>query len=113
MSNTLVTPSLTSAAFAGAILLLAMGTGIAQDAGRGERLAKTWCANCHVVDASPRKAGATGLPTFPALAAEPGQTPERLRAAMNPRHSRMPDLQLSKQQQDDLVAYILSLRPRR
>jgi hypothetical protein len=31
---------------------------------------------------------------------------------MNPQHSRMPDFALSKQQQDDLVAYILSLRGR-
>jgi hypothetical protein len=48
--------------------------------------------------------------SFAALATQKDQTPERLRAAMNPQHSRMPDLQLSKQQQDDLVAYILSLR---
>jgi hypothetical protein len=53
------------------------------------------------------------VPTFLALAAEQGQTPERLHAAMNPQHSRMPDLQLSKQQQDDLVAYIFSLKPGR
>ena len=82
----------------------------AQDVGRGERLAKTWCANCHVVEKSPAAAPANGLPTFPALATQRGQTADRLRAAMNPQHSRMPDLQLSKQQQDDLVAYIFSLR---
>jgi hypothetical protein len=31
---------------------------------------------------------------------------------MNPQHSRMPDFALGKQQQDDLAAYILSLRTR-
>lgn len=96
----------------GALLLLSP-LASAQDIGRGERLARTWCANCHVVERNPAEAGATGVPTFPALAAKPGQTSEKLRAAMNPRHSRMPDLQLSKQQQDDLVAYIFSLRPKR
>jgi len=29
---------------------------------------------------------------------------------MNPTHGRMPDLSLSKRDQDDLAAYILSLR---
>jgi mono/diheme cytochrome c family protein len=91
---------------------LASAAAFAQDVGRGERLAKTWCANCHVVEQAPAEAPATGLPTFPALAKDSSQTADRLRAGMNPQHSRMPDLQLSKQQQDDLVAYILSLRGR-
>ena len=100
------------AASCGALFLLTPLAASAQDVGRGERLAKTWCANCHVVDRNPPEASATGVPTFPALAAAQGQTPERLRAAMNPQHSRMPDLQLSKQQQEDLVTYIFSLKPR-
>lgn len=82
----------------------------AQDAARGGDLAKRWCANCHVVERSPATAPADGLPTFPALANQAGQSAEHLRAAMNPQHSRMPDFALSKRQQDDLVAYILSLR---
>jgi mono/diheme cytochrome c family protein len=84
----------------------------AQDVTRGRDLAGRWCANCHVVERSPATAPADGLPTFPALANQTGQSPDHLRAAMNPQHSRMPDFALSKQQQDDLVAYILSLRGR-
>jgi mono/diheme cytochrome c family protein len=84
----------------------------AQDITRGRDLAARWCANCHVVERSPVTAPADGLPTFPALANQAGQSPDHLRAAMNPQHSRMPDFALSKQQQDDLVAYILSLRGR-
>lgn len=82
----------------------------AQSPERGAQLAERWCANCHVVESSPSAASADGLPTFPALANARGQSADRLRAAMNPQHSRMPDFSLSKQQQDDLVAYILSLR---
>jgi mono/diheme cytochrome c family protein len=82
----------------------------AQSPERGAELAKRWCANCHVVERSPAVAPANGLPTFPALAKAPGQTADHLRAAMNPQHSRMPDFSLGKQQQDDLIAYILSLR---
>ena len=44
------------------------------------------------------------------LAANPRLTPEFLRATMSAQHGRMPDLQLSKRQQDDLIAYIQSLR---
>jgi hypothetical protein len=49
---------------------------------------------------------------IPAIAAMPGVSPERLRAAMNPSHGRMPDLSLGKRDQDDLAVYILSLRPK-
>jgi len=83
---------------------------LAQSPERGAELAKRWCANCHVVERAPATAPADGLATFPALANAPGQSAEHLRAAMNPQHSRMPDFALGKQQQDDLVAYIFSLR---
>jgi hypothetical protein len=64
-------------------------------------------AGCHVVEKAPSGARADGIPTFPALS---GETAERLQAAMNPLHGRMPDLALSKREQDDLAAYIRSLR---
>jgi mono/diheme cytochrome c family protein len=85
-------------------------TAFAQSPERGAELAKRWCANCHVVERSPAAAPANGLPTFPALANARGQTADHLRAIMNPQHSRMPDFSLGKQQQDDLIAYIFSLR---
>jgi hypothetical protein len=61
------------------------------------------------VERSPAAARADGIPSFPAIAKTPGITTDRLRAAMNPTHGRMPDLSLSKRDQDDLAAYILSL----
>jgi hypothetical protein len=63
-----------------------------------------------VVDRAATRAPADGLPTFPAIAAKPDLSADYLRAAMNPRHSRMPDFALSRRQQDDLIAYIHSLR---
>ncbi len=86
------------------------GLAFAQDVDGGRQLATRWCAGCHVVDRSPTEARADGVPTFPAIAAKPGISPDRLRAAMNPTHGRMPDLALSKRDQDNLVAYIMSLR---
>jgi mono/diheme cytochrome c family protein len=83
---------------------------MAQDAGQGHELAKRWCTSCHVVEKTVTQAPANGLPTFPAMARRADLTADRLRAAMNPQHSRMPDFGLSKRQQDDLIAYIFSLR---
>lgn len=82
----------------------------AQDAQQGREIALRWCSSCHVVERAATSAPADGLPTFPGIAAKPGLSADQLRAAMNPQHSRMPDLALSRRQQDDLIAYIYSLR---
>lgn len=82
----------------------------AQDAAEGREIARRWCSSCHVVERAGAAAPANGLPTFPAIAARADMTADRLRAAINPQHGRMPDLSLSKRQQDDLIAYIFSLR---
>ena len=82
-----------------------------QDVDQGREIARRWCSACHVVERTATAAPANGLPTFPAIAARTDLTADRLRAAINPQHSRMPDLALSKRQQDDRIAYIFSLRP--
>jgi len=96
---------------AAVLVLMLPGIAAAQDIERGRQLAQRWCSGCHTVERSPADARADGVPTFPAIAAMPGISPDRLRAAMNPIHGRMPDLSLGKRDQDDLAAYILSLRP--
>ena len=82
----------------------------AQDAQRGHEIALRWCSSCHVVEREATLAPVDGLPTFPRIASKPGLSADQLRAAMNPRHNRMPDLALSRRQEDDLIAYIYSLR---
>jgi mono/diheme cytochrome c family protein len=96
--------------FAACLIILLPGIAWGQDVEQGHTLATRWCANCHVVERTTATASANGLPTFPAVAASPRTTPELLRATMSAQHGRMPDLSLSKREQDDLVAYILSLR---
>jgi mono/diheme cytochrome c family protein len=92
------------------LVLMLPGIAAGQDLDRGRQLAQRWCAGCHTVERSPVEARADGVPTFPAIAAVPGMSPDRLRASMNPMHGRMPDLSLAKRDQDDLATYILSLR---
>ncbi|MBV8188355.1 MAG: c-type cytochrome [Alphaproteobacteria bacterium] len=90
--------------------LLAPGLAQAQDALRGQQLAERWCANCHVVSRAADTGRSDGLPTFPALANRKDLTAATLKGAMSATHSRMPDFQLGARDQDDLVAYIFSLR---
>lgn len=88
------------------------GLAAAQDAVRGQALAERWCANCHVVNREATTGRADGLPTLPAIAARKDVTAATLKGAMTATHSRMPDLQLGARDQEDLVAYIFSLRPK-
>lgn len=78
----------------------------------GERLAKTWCSTCHVVTPSAQTGASTGVPTFAAIAALSATTPMSLRVFLQTPHERMPDLHLSGDEADDLIAYVLSLRGR-
>lgn len=83
-----------------------------QDIDRGRALAERWCGNCHVADRTATAGRADGLPTLPAIANDPAMTAAKLRGFMSAAHGRMPDLSLGARDQDDLVAYILSLRTR-
>jgi mono/diheme cytochrome c family protein len=80
------------------------------DTANGRAVARTWCAHCHNVERGETRQRADGLASFTALANDPRQTPERLRAFLARPHGRMPDLNLSRQDRDDLIAYFLSLR---
>jgi mono/diheme cytochrome c family protein len=85
----------------------------AQDIGDiavGRQLAETWCSTCHVVGPTRQSGASTGAPTFAAIARMKSTTPLSLRAFLQTPHSRMPDLNLSRDEIDDLAAYLLSLR---
>jgi mono/diheme cytochrome c family protein len=76
----------------------------------GHEIAQKWCSDCHVVDHEQRRATSTGAPTFAAIAGMKTTTPLGLHAFLQTPHHRMPDLHLSQEEGDDLVAYIMSLR---
>ncbi len=99
-------------ALAVALVVLPLASAGAQDIARGQALAERWCANCHVVNAAAGTGQSNGLPTFPAIAARPDMNAAILKGAMSATHSRMPDFELGARDQDDLAAYILSLRKR-
>ena len=81
----------------------------AADAGNGERLARRWCAACHVVAADQR--GTTGeAPPFATIARTPDFAPSRLAFFLLDPHPKMPDMGLSRAAAEDIAAYIASLR---
>ena len=86
------------------------GAGNAADLERGRALAERWCGNCHVVDRTAVAGRADGLPTLPAIAAKREITAASLKGFLSAPHGLMPDLSLGARDQDDLIAYILSLR---
>ena len=93
-----------------ALLFVGSRMAVGQDAAAGRHLAETWCSHCHVVSKRQSRGTSTGAPTFPAIAAEKAITPMALRAFLQTPHHRMPDLHLSRDEIDDVSAYILSLR---
>lgn len=79
---------------------------------RGENLAQSWCSQCHAVkpdQTSPNPAA----PRFPDVAAEPSMTEYALRAFLKTPHPTMPDIMMKPDDMDDIVSYILSLKPSR
>lgn len=81
----------------------------ASDPATGGALAQRWCSGCHLVDAQQARAN-DAAPPFAAIAAAPATSSASLHAFLSMPHAPMPDLKLSGQQIDNVVAYILSLR---
>jgi mono/diheme cytochrome c family protein len=80
---------------------------LAADAANGEKLAKRWCAACHVV-ATDQKSGNTQVAPFSTMAKEPGFDAARLALYLLLPHPKMPDMNLTRNEAADLTAYIVS-----
>jgi mono/diheme cytochrome c family protein len=80
----------------------------AADAANGERLARQWCAACHIV-APDQTRGADNVPTFASVASRPGFSADKIARFLMDPHPKMPDMQLTRTEARDLGAYIASL----
>jgi mono/diheme cytochrome c family protein len=100
------------AGLAGAFLVPVAAAQQVGDPAAGRRLAETWCSTCHVIEPGASGPASDAVPTFPSIARMPSATELSLRAFLQTPHARMPDIQLSREQTDDVIAYILSLRDR-
>jgi mono/diheme cytochrome c family protein len=97
---------------AGAVLALlaasAPQAAAAADSARGAKLAKQWCASCHIVS-SDQTRGADVAPPFASIAKRPGFTADRTAQFLMRSHPRMPDVHLTRDEARDLGAYIATL----
>jgi mono/diheme cytochrome c family protein len=82
------------------------------DARAGKTYAERVCSECHAVRAGQSLSPHNRAPSFQTVANAPGMTSTALRVWFQSPHPSMPNLLLTGEQSDDLVAYILSLRKR-
>ena len=110
-------PTIKGYAIAGLALVSVLATCVAigearADPARGLALAERWCAQCHGI--RPNQASPTqGVPSFSEIAVEPSATAMSLRVFLRTPHPTMPNLILDADELDDLVGYILSMKPAR
>jgi mono/diheme cytochrome c family protein len=95
------------ALFAALAASSALASARAADVDKGEKLARRWCAACHIV-ANDQKHGADNAPTFAAIGRIPGLNADRIALFLRDPHPKMPDMQLSRPETEDLAAYIAS-----
>ena len=81
----------------------------AADAAKGGELARLWCAACHLV-APDQERVPTVAPPFGTIGKRPGFNVRALSQSMLAPHPQMPDRGLSREQAEDIAAYIATLR---
>jgi mono/diheme cytochrome c family protein len=87
---------------------LALGPALAADPVHGGDIAKRWCAACHVVS-DEQSHGTDNVPTFASIGRRPGVSADSIATFLRDPHPKMPDMQLSRSESEDLAAYIVSL----
>lgn len=80
------------------------------DAAEGQRFAREVCAACHAVEKGDKMISLEGAPPFQDVANDPAASEVSLRVFLRSPHENMPDLILSDEETDNVVAYILSIR---
>ena len=74
----------------------------------GEKLARRWCAACHLVSSDQQRT-TTDAPPFATIARMPGFNRERLAFFLLDPHPKMPNMSLSRSEASDLADYIAKL----
>ncbi|MCH9765797.1 MAG: cytochrome c [Alphaproteobacteria bacterium] len=80
------------------------------DAERGKALAERLCVNCHVVSQDSATDVPDGVPTFKGIANKSKQSAEHIRNILMQPHAPMPNMNLSRLEMDDIIAYLDELR---
>ena len=100
-----------SAAIVWSIVLTSQA--VAQESGnvkKGAALAQSTCAQCHAVRSGQSRSPNPMAPSFTSVASWPGMTDRALRVWLQSSHPTMPNFILTRDERNDVVAYILSLK---
>jgi mono/diheme cytochrome c family protein len=101
--------SLARAGLAAAAFLAIASPAAAADAASGRELALRWCAACHLVVANQERVP-TVAPPFATIGRRPGFNAAALARSMLAPHPQMPERGLSREQAEDIAAYVATLR---
>jgi mono/diheme cytochrome c family protein len=82
---------------------------LAADALNGKRLAELWCAACHVVTVNQQQANADA-PPFEEIAKRPNFSEPGLVTFLLDPHAKMPNMNLTRIEANDITAYVATLR---
>ena len=96
-----------------AIAVITSGPAFSQEPGdvmQGQELAQTVCAECHAVTPGAIHSPNGHAPTFDTIAHMPGMTPMAIRVWLRSAHKEMPNIMLSRDETDNVIAYLQSLK---
>ena len=105
-----IRPSLAARCVLGFVFAL-FATSAHGDPADGEKLARRWCAGCHLV-APDQPTATTDAPPFAAIARTPGFNRDKLAYFLLHPHPKMPNMALSRGEATDLADYIAKLGAR-
>ena len=93
------------------VFIAAVGvtTAFGADTQNGLRIARQWCASCHVVASNQRIAG-DQAPPFATIARIPNFDAAKIAFFLLYPHPKMPDMSLTRDEAADLAAYIATLK---
>ena len=80
------------------------------NADRGLALADQLCSGCHIVSPKQTSSAGAGIPSFRAIANRPSQTSAHIANVLIKPHAPMPNMQLSRYEIMDIIAYLDQLR---
>lgn len=76
----------------------------------GRQLAKEVCSECHIVASDQEDEGKWPAPNLMDRMRDPAVTEMALRSYLQTSHPIMPNIRLSQEQTDDIVAYLLTFK---
>ena len=96
-----------------ALAVIAAGPAFSEEPGsvmQGQDLAQTVCAECHAVAPGAIRSPNAHAPTFESIVHMPGMTPTAVRVWLRSAHKEMPNIMLSRDETDNVIAYLESLK---